>query len=298
MIAEAVDGDGGPAVGGAAGPGHGGGEPAAGGGRGGVRPPHQGPAPRRQPLALRPRSLPRRGAQEVGEPRGLGADGRRRGLARKQPRGRDLRHEAVVLRVLCWRRVAVREAGRRLAGVGQGGGEAEVGRGLAGEGARVVARGDRVRGEVLGVHLLQPGHGAGAGAVLGQRGAGPRMRTGGGGGGQGEGAGGDAQRVHELPLELVNLVTDEGESPHARLGHCVLVQELVFQRCIPLQAVTEGGQLGVLLHRLQLSVPFELGDPELPFPGRDGEQGAEGQTSGELFVFPFQDLPSFARPEI
>ena len=73
MVAESIDGDRGPAVGGAARPGHGGREP-AGGGRGGVGPPHQGPAPSGQPLALRPRSLPRRGAQKVGELRGLGAD--------------------------------------------------------------------------------------------------------------------------------------------------------------------------------------------------------------------------------
>ena len=60
--------------------------------------------------------------------------------------------------------------------------------------------------------------------------------------GQGEGAGRDPHRLHELSLELLDLVTDETQPPHVHLCHGVGLEDAILERRVPLETVTKRGQ--------------------------------------------------------
>ena len=100
--------------------------------------------------------------------------------------------------------------------------------------------------------------------------------------GKGEGAGGDSHRLHPLPLELVDLVTDETEPPHVHLCHGVGLEDAVLERRVPLETVTKRGQLGVLLDTFQFLISLKLGYFQFSLLISHRKNGGKCEASGQF----------------
>ena len=177
------------------------------------------------------------------------------------------------------------DAGRGAAGGRvQGRGQAEVRGGLAGEGAGVVSWGHWVRGEVF-VHLVKSwgrllrSREEVGGVMLLHAVSWPRSVK---GRGQGEGASGDPHRLHELSLELLDLVTDETQPPHVHLCHGVGLEDAILERRVPLETVTKRGQFWVFLDTFQFLVSLKLGYFQFSLLTSHRKNGGKCKASGQF----------------